>query len=374
MLADYDKPYPQIRAKITVYELYAENDTKLGLDFQAWKNNDGIDFFSAGGRFANNHNGVDLVRNGGWNNTSYFQFNPKWNTKYLDFLTSKGKARVVHTSELMLRNNTTAQVAKTTSVFTVKTAPVADNSITEAYTVTNVPAGSVIAKDRDGAAISLNATADITVIKMGKGTYEYTLRVDRKSAARFVAGGQVLGLVAEADVIAPEIEAALQPVGIGHKSGVTVNTEASQFGFTMSMTPSINTKATTLNVVINNSSLIGYNSDGSPRIQDGAKIDTNFTIANEGTKLVIGGIEKRSVVQVSGGVPILKDLPLLGWLFSTESESTKRSQLVVVAELLPEASEADKAVVGEVQQKLSKAGESNTFGYRQYLIDEDRSK
>ena len=82
-------------------------------------------------------------------------------------------------------------------------------------------------------------------------------------------------------------------------------------------------------------------------------------------------------MSVSGGIPILKDLPLLGWIFSTESESTKRSQLVVVAEVIPvnaatsmteEAAEKAK----KAEAKLEKAGENNTFGYRQFLIDSDR--
>jgi type II secretory pathway component GspD/PulD (secretin) len=96
-------------------------------------------------------------------------------------------------------------------------------------------------------------------------------------------------------------------------------------------------------------------------------------ISNDGTKLVIGGIEKRSVVSVSGGVPILKDLPLIGWIFSTESESTKRSQLVVVAELLPVSKACNgQKIIKKVQKKVGNAGEKNTFGYRQYLIDSDR--
>lgn len=97
-------------------------------------------------------------------------------------------------------------------------------------------------------------------------------------------------------------------------------------------------------------------------------------ISNTGTKLVIGGIEKRSVVQVSGGIPILKDIPLLGWIFSTESESTKRSQLLVVAEVLPIGVADNKTeIIKDIEEDLSKAGDSNVFGYRQYLIDEKRN-
>ena len=288
-LAEYDKPYPEVRAKVTVYELYAENDAQIGLDFQSWKNNEGIDFFSTSGRFMRNHNGTDLVRGMGWESIRYFRFNPKWNTKYIDFLTSKGKAKIVHSATVRLQHGKTAAIKKTTGVFVTK--------------------------------------------------------LDKIDAA--------------------------QP---GQQSGSTVETVAApEFGFTMKLTPSVTEKATILNVDICNSSLIGYNSDGSPRIQNGAAVKTNFMIDNSGTKLMIGGLEKRDVVRVSGGVPILKDLPVIGWLFSTESESTKRSQLLVVAEILPLAAPA--AVTEQlpaIRKELDKAGETNRFGFRQYLLDSDR--
>ena len=140
------------------------------------------------------------------------------------------------------------------------------------------------------------------------------------------------------------------------------------------MTPVINSSATTLKVNIQNSSLIGFTSDGTPRIQKGAEIDTEFMIANTGTKLVIGGIEKRSVMQVSGGIPLLKDLPLLGWMFSTETEATKRSQLLVVAEVLPSEKADNKTEeIKSIKNNLTEAGKSNTYGYRQYLIDSKRN-
>ena len=160
--------------------------------------------------------------------------------------------------------------------------------------------------------------------------------------------------------------------------GKAIETAASnEFGFSLAMTPAVAGKATTLTVAVNNSSLIGYAADGTPRIQQGADVKSTFMISNAGTKLVIGGVEKRDVVSVSGGIPLLKDLPVLGWIFSTESESTKKSQLVVVAEVIPvkagETYTADqKAALDKINGKLDKAGESNTFGYRQFLIDSDR--
>ncbi len=389
VLKNYDQPYQQVRAKVTVYELYAENDTKLGLDFQAWKNNEGIDLFSAGGRFSRNHNGIDLVSGAKFNDTTYFQFNPKWNTKYVDFLTSKGKAKVVHTSEITLRNNTTGVIKKTTQVFTAKSTPAEDASYDAASCAYTADNNSVVARDFKGRDIILNtnaygddqadteaaASAVVYISKVGKDSnIRYKLRLDSYSKAGFTINGKAVGKQIEAAVIQDAAETALTEYNAGHQRGNIINLEPSQqFGFTLEMTPSINTLATQLHVKIENSSLIGYTSDGTPRIQNGAAIDTDFTISNQGTKLIIGGIEKRSVMRVSGGLPILKDLPVIGWIFSTETEATKRSQLLVVAEVLPDT-KADnyKKAIQSVKDKLTGSGESNSYGYRQYLLDSDR--
>lgn len=40
MLAQYDRPIPEIRFRYKVVEIFAENDDKIGLDFQSWKNNE----------------------------------------------------------------------------------------------------------------------------------------------------------------------------------------------------------------------------------------------------------------------------------------------------------------------------------------------
>lgn len=374
VLKAYDQPYPEVRAKVTVYELYAENDTKLGMDFQAWKNNDGIDLLSVGGRFSRNHNGIDLVNGAKFNKTTYFQFNPKWNTKYIDFLTSKGKAKVLHSSELTLRNNTPGSITKATQVFVAQPESAADTSFVEDYALHTAAAGEIVGQDGSGNNITTTAAGDIVVLKLGKAPdFEYTLRPAKGSAVQFNVK-QGVRSKAVAMTIPSGIETKLEAANIAHQRGSKINTVASnKFGFDITLTPSVNTKATTLNVKVKNSSLIGYTSDGTPRIQEGAAIDTDFMISNDGTQLVIGGIEKRSVMRVSGGIPILKDLPLLGWLFSTETEATKRSQLLVVAEVLPVSKAADyKENLDAVKSDLTKAGESNSFGYRQYLIDSNR--
>ena len=392
VLKEYDRPYPEVRAKVTVYELYAENDAKLGLDFQAWKNNDGIDFFSTGGRFMKNFtsDGSALVRKGGWSDTQYFNFNPKWNTKYIDFLTTKGKAKVLHTCELAIRSDATAEIERTNQVFLAHQEPAGDGEYTEEYIHLEDETPGVdftlSGFTKNGRVIDISASGAVTldIVHLSGPTNtqaeRYSMRI---KGGQFTVDGTPCGRKVSAKFVevlddnGDEIE--FESNNVPAYKGNIVTTDASdEFGFKLSLTPSISEKATMLNVNVSNSSLIGYTSDGSPRIQQGAGISSDFMISNDGTKLVIGGIEKRDVVSVSGGVPILKDLPILGWVFSTESESTKRSQLLVVAEVIPIRADAMPEAAAdsakEIESDLEGAGGWNTWGYRQFLLDSDRLK
>ena len=391
VLKEYDRPYPEVRAKITVYELYAENDAKLGIDFQAWKNNDGIDLFSAGGRFMKNFasDGSALVRRGGWSDTQYFNFNPKWNTKYIDFLASRGKAKVLHTCELAVRSDTTAEIERTSQVFLAQQEEAESPEYIEEYIhLEDVVPGAdfdLTAFTKTGKPIEIAAAGAVTldIVHLSSPTATVAERYSmRLKGGRFLINGVNAGRKVGAkfcevtDDSGDEIEFESNNVP-AYKGNIVTTDGSDEFGFKLSLTPSISEKATMLSVNVSNSSLIGYTSDGTPRIQQGAEVSSDFMISNDGTKLVIGGIEKRDVVSVSGGGPILKDLPVIGWVFSTESESTKRSQLLVVAEVIPvrpeDAMPEEAAKSAEkISSDLEGAGGWNTWGYHQFLLDSDR--
>lgn len=209
MLAEYDVPIPEVRLKITVYELYHENDDKIGLDFQAWKNNQGADFFSVGGRYRDNWAATygGAMGQTGSERTSFYNFNPKWNSRYLDFLTSKGHAKVTYTGELCIRNNTPALLDRKTQIF---------------YVDTSKPAG--------------DATA---FPDMGVGPYELLSKLIGRE-------------IADNDL----------PVGKGNRQEVEKFTG---FGFTMKVeNASVNLAETRFTISLTNSSLIGFESTAHP--------------------------------------------------------------------------------------------------------------
>lgn len=280
MLAEYDVPVPQTRLKITVYEVYRENDDKIGLDFQNWKNNEGADFFSGGGRYRNNWAAVygagGLAKHYGSERTSFYNFNPKWNTRYIDFLVSKGRAKIAHTGELLIRNNTSAVLSRTTQIFFVDDS----KSVADASTLPDT----------------------------GVGPYE------------LLSG--IIGKVLEngKDI----------PVGKGEAQIVTGH---GGFGFTMTVrNASVNLDETRFDVVLTNSSLIGFASNGAPRIARGNTVSQTVSLPHGKNRFVIGGLRKQELVKSKTGVPWLMKIPLLEYLFASESTSVKHSELIVVGE------------------------------------------
>ena len=316
MLAQYDRPIPEIRFRYKVVEIFAENDDRIGLDFQSWKNNDGADFFSAGGRFRSNWASTfgAGVNNSGSSKTEFFNFNPKWNSKYIDFLTSRGKARVLTSGVLNAKNRTT------------------------------------------------------TSINVGSGLFydDVSQKIEPGNTGRLPAP-----FAGEPDVP----DAGKLEIRKGQQQ-ITKVGEGFRFSLDL-VEPIVTANSTTLKLHAESVSLIGWDSSGEPRLNK-SEIETEVQIGNSGKNCVIGGLKKFDIVRGVAGVPLLKDLPLLGWLFSTESESTKKSQIVILASA--EYSTPFDPVPTEIQANVGKIVEDvragvrnplNNLGFEQYGIDSD---
>ena len=48
-----------------------------------------------------------------------------------------------------------------------------------------------------------------------------------------------------------------------------------------------------------------------------------------GETVVIGGILKESNAEDQAGIPVLRDIPILGWLFKARTKSQTRKELLI---------------------------------------------
>ncbi|MBE6389760.1 MAG: hypothetical protein E7043_06260 [Lentisphaerae bacterium] len=453
MLTKYDKPMPEVRIGYKVIEIYAENDDRIGVDFQSWKNNEGVDLFSAGARVRRNwssffHGGVD---NNGSNRTSYWNFNPKWNTRYLDFLTSIGKAKVLTSGTLLAKNRETSKITLNYGYFYERN----DYSVDEghgmgefAYTDPNPNAiyRQQLAKILPETLLKSNYYSDLSIVRFTPrmidyhdgvpiwkpndlkdedGNYSATAKamiskVQAQATAEATEKGfaeamalVMQGKLQQADVGAYVTEFATKYVteymakfaedvpnvlgtlfswyskgdissegypGIIHGK-LQYPMAQGGFLFDLKVRPVVTGAAATIEFNGKTISLLGWNSDGSPRVSD-SDITTKFQAAYGNQEFVIGGLRRTETVRSVAGLPFLKDIPVLGLLFSTENESIKQSQLVIVATVefaTPKSTgmtENSSAKIDKIIKNVNKGVDSkvgNMF-FQQYGIDTDEIK
>ena len=450
MLVKYDRQIPEVKISYRVLEIYAENDDRIGVDFQTWKNNEGVDFFSAG-TFTSRNWGTFFasgVQNTGNNKVSYWNFNPKWNTRYLDFMTSIGKAKCVASGTLVARNRMPSHVQVNSGFFYDRTSYAAGaSSIAEACT-------EFVYADPNPDAIQREAVTKIMTLQEMTDFYNeagatvlawtpigYTMRMMNTQTGSFTYGDATQVALPQLEAQKTQLQAALQAAQAKgdlqtaaylkaqldymnslNTSGdlskfltgyVKVNADGSTtpvsatwyntnwdthdslpgiihgtlqypmpqdgFKFDLMVTPVVTGKAATLDIALNSISLLGWNSDGSAR-KSSSSVSTTVQIGYEAKTFVIGGLKKSESVRGTAGLPFFKDIPVLGRALSTESESIKQSQLVLIAEV--QYINSDEAVGADVRDHLGKviknvnSGMTSRVGnmfFQQYGLDSDRA-
>jgi len=413
MLASYDKPVPEVRISYKILEIYAENDDRIGVDFQSWKNNDGVDLFSAG-TFNRRNWGTFFtsgVQDTGYNRTSYWNFNPKWNTRYLDFMTTIGKAKCLAQGVLVAQNRAVSTVQVNSGFFYDRTSYLAGASTLKeacdefAYTEPNP---DTIQRESLTSIMPYEVLKNMLYKDAKLNPYTnpvlpagYTMRMmnTQTTSNTYADYAEMLGesaspltkyltgyvttdengdtKVVSANYYNSDWDYANAAPGIIH-GWLQYPMVTDGFKVDLSMKPVVTGEAAELEFDMNCISLLGWNADGSTRTSE-SSTKTKVQIGYDAREFVIGGLRKSESVRGTTGLPYLKDIPVLGRVFSTESESIKQSQLILIAtvERSPISSELKEEEAGEMQgivQRVNKGMDSKTGNmfFQQYGLDRDR--
>ncbi len=117
----------------------------------------------------------------------------------------------------------------------------------------------------------------------------------------------------------------LQSAGI---NGLTVDLRKLEAGIKLNITPtSISDSMINLSIEGNISEFVPFSGEGEYSIES-RKIDTKVTMEDRQT-LIIGGLIKEEEIKSRGGIPLLKDIPLLGALFSRKQNKTATIETVI---------------------------------------------
>ncbi len=413
MLEKYDRQIPEVKISYRVLEIYAENDDRIGVDFQSWKNNEGVDLFSAGTVTSRNWGTfyASGAQRTGSNSVDYWNFNPKWNTRYLDFMTSIGKAKCVASGILVAQNRKPSHMQVNSGFFYDRTFYTAGaSSIAEActeFTYTDPNPDTIqreaitkIMSYQDLKDFYKNAGSSAMMVPMG-----YTMRMMGTQTGTNTYGDYSAVAYkdnSKTDAMAKYLTGYLKYNADGTATPVTAawyNTDGNTmncspgiihgwlqypmvtdgFQFDLRATPVVTGNAAKLNVSLSCISLLGWNADGSARRSE-SNVSTTVQIGYDAKTFVIGGLKKSESVRGTAGLPFFKDLPVIGRVFSTETESIKQSQLVLIAEV--EYSREDEQMGADVRNHLGKIIKSVNKGmtsrvgnmfFQQYGLDADRA-
>ena len=98
-------------------------------------------------------------------------------------------------------------------------------------------------------------------------------------------------------------------------------------GIFLSVTPTIGTQTLSADILVTVNSLVGYTKLDAPIIAE-RRTETTTTLT-PGKVFTLGGMDKETTAKESRGIPGLKSIPVLKYLFSYEAKVTRKSTLVV---------------------------------------------
>ena len=275
----YDVPPPQVEFEVLAVEIEEDKSDKLGLDWDAWKESIGGQF----GLTASSFEGGDHFAR-------------------LDSLVTIDAAALASFLNYTVRTGTGQTVTRSK------------------VTASNLRPGVVSSLQRISSPGYTTVLSDPKVVRE-ETTGVRTTRGDHADAARTAA-------------ISPPTRSFLEEQSAGTARPGATARDPSLFdgekseGIYLEILPTIGTDMVTadLRVVVN--SLAGYTKLDQPIIAE-RLIDTAITLKN-GEPFAIGGLDKETRVEQRSGVPLLKDIPGVRYLFSTKTDRARKSKVFLV--------------------------------------------
>jgi type II secretory pathway component GspD/PulD (secretin) len=277
-----DVPPPQVMIEATAYEIKLENESKLGLDYVAWKNGPGRNLFAAGvfserekvnslsdasPLFESGTGGTYGLPGHGFRasgaNFAWFLDVP---SAFFDFLVVKGKARVLTSSKLVTRNLVPASLTAGDTILFYRTL------------VGSAPVAGIRAPD-----VPLDPTGSSSIFPDNR-------------------------------------------VVVGDQANRVLTAETA--GIELDVTPSLAQDEINLSIFVGLVSHTGFDDKGVPALSE-RQVESEARV-RDGQEIVLGGYSREVYIERSDKMPFLGSLPLIGYLFGGDSHTTERRQVVLV--------------------------------------------
>ncbi len=340
-----DIPEHQARFDVKIYEVDTNNDLRIGLDYIAWKNGPGRNLFNFGAA------GYDMkertedvasllnpffspVRSVGAEQTTrararFASFSSFITAAYVDFLSVKGRARLLNQGTVQVRSGETGTFQAVDQVLSFDIEHV---EYTNRYVVVD---GDVILLEADPA----EGVSGSPPPSSGPG--------DQSGQAETLAG----------------FDRTLKFEQTG------------EVGLFLEISPVVLSDSVEAEITVEQSEVSGYTPQGLPIIND--SLTVTKARMQDGSTLVLSGLKRSEKIESRTGAPVLSDIPGLGYLFGSDNNANRERELLIVIEC---QSETGGAVALENPEEISTialqthegtppAIPGNAFGFDQWLLD-----
>lgn len=276
----FDKPPMQLELTVSIYEIEDGDLGKLGLDWDAWKR------FTTGSFDYTSISEVNFFEDQADTMSTLLSLDARAVAEFLNYTSQTGTSKVLTSTKLTMVNSEDVPGGLSGGARGSSTGtPAVIESIT------TIPYSTV--QSAVGPTNSTNAWNE--VIPVG----------DRSLAV---------------------------PYGT-----TTVNTDTFE-GVRVTILPFIGAETTTLNITTQVNSLVGYTKQTDVPIISSRSLTTVANV-KDGSALVLGGLDKTNTTTSTVGIPGLKDLPVLKYIFG--KVSTNKSTSKVLITVLPKIKGAD---------------------------------
>lgn len=269
-LAMFDKPPLQLELTVSIYEIEDGNMGKLGLDWDAWKR------FASGSFDYTSISDVNFFEENGDTMSTLLSLDARAVGEFLNYTSQTGTSKVLTSTKLTMVNSE------------------------------DIPGG--LSGGARGASTGVPAVIESIT------TIPYTvLQNDIGGTTSSNGLNELLPLGDRGAVV---------PYGT-----TTVSTDAFE-GVRVTILPFIGVETTTLSITTQVNSLVGYSKGADIPIISSRSLTTVANV-KDGSALVLGGLDKTNTTTSTVGIPGLKDLPVLKYIFGKESSNKSTSKVLI---------------------------------------------
>ncbi|MCL5271176.1 MAG: hypothetical protein M1457_11670 [bacterium] len=382
-LKEIDVPPNQMTLDVAVYEVDTQNDLALGLDFESWKNSAGRNLFDfVFWDFDHDAAGMGLFPGTlptpatDWGHVR--SYNVLLTTAYLDFLQAKGKARLMNKATLVARSGSSTQLAAVDQFATFESSY---DTAPEPVSLESFHLFDIYDYYYKSGAVALSAEELVKLpVADAVGKVDALLAsigADEASRARvrqtLTDKGSQSGVLTLDDLHATDVSLDVV-LEVFRDRMLTYRKSSQPAGLLLSVLPVVGQLSSEVAVALDVSDVTGLTPAGLPVLSH--RYFSSAVEVKDGQPFVLGGIRKTEDVKTSSGMPFLREIPWLGYLFSREVTTKREKEVIVVMTprftICPAAAAQPPEEIVQLRdlaQGKDVPVPESAFGFDQWLLD-----